>query len=279
MSEQFHGIVTIAASRGGTPVITLNGGSGDVTVGAAGRDGDLVLHDAAGNPRVIINGQDGTLVLRDANGQDTVALDSRFSLLDLGAQGSEGDLRIRDSAGTFVFTFDANFALLDIGGSGNEGDLRLLNNAGQVSIHLDGGAGDISLLGADLAEEFASDAEVEPGSVVVAVGSDEVVVADEPCDRRVIGVAAGAGGLRSALRLGTRPGEERVPVALAGRVYCKADAEHGAIALGDLLTTSATVGHAMRVEDPAGAAGAIMGKALAKLDGGRGLIPVLLTLR
>jgi hypothetical protein len=202
MSEQFHGIVTIAASRGGTPVITLNGGSGDVTVGAAGRDGDLVLHDAAGNPRVVINGQDGTLVLRDANGQDTVALDSRFSLLDLGAQGSEGDLRIRDNAGTFVFTFDANFALLDIGGSGNEGDLRLLNNAGQVSIHLDGGAGDISLLGADLAEEFASGAEVDPGSVVVAVGPDEVVVADEPCDRRVIG--SGRGPAKSECRWPSR---------------------------------------------------------------------------
>lgn len=279
MSEQFDGTVSIAASPGGTPVITLNGATGDVTVGASGRDGDLVLRDAAGNARVVINGQDGTLVLKDANGQDTVALDARFGLLDLGASGSEGDLRIRDKAGTFVFTFDADFALLDLGGKGNEGDLRLLNDAGDVSIHLDGGAGDIRLLGADLAEEFASRDDVEPGSVLVALGPDEVAVAEEACDRRVIGVAAGAGGLRSALRLGTRPGEERVPVALAGRVYCKADAEHGAIALGDLLTSSTTEGHAMRVADPATAAGAIMGKALASLDRGRGLIPVLLTLR
>lgn len=279
MPEQFDGIVTIAASPGGTPVVTLNGGTGDITVGARGRDGDLVLRDGAGNPRVVINGQDGTLILKDANGKDTVALDSRFSLLDLGAQGSEGDLRIRDNTGTFVFTFDANFALLDLGGKGNEGDLRLLNDAGEVSIHLDGGAGDIRLLGADLAEEFASRTDVEPGSVVVALGPDQVAVADEARDRRVIGVASGAGNLRSALRLASRPGEGRVPVALVGRVYCKADAEHGPIALGDLLTSSTTEGHAMRVDDPATAAGAIMGKALAKLDQGRGLIPVLLTLR
>jgi hypothetical protein len=279
MSEQFDGIVSIAASRGGTPVITLNGGSGDITVGAAGRDGDLVLRDGAGNARVVFNGQDGTLVLKDANGRDSVLLDSRFSLLDLGAQGSEGDLRIRDSAGTFVFTFDANFAVLDIGGKGNEGDLRLLNDAGEFTIHLDGGAGDIKLLGADLAEEFASSTDVEPGSVVVAVGPDEVAVAQKAHDRRVIGVASGAGNLRSALRLATRPGEERVPVALTGRVYCKADAGHGAIALGDLLTTSSTEGHAMRVRDPAAAAGAIMGKALAPLDRGSGLLPVLLTLQ
>jgi hypothetical protein len=217
--------------------------------------------------------------MKDANGRDAVSLDARFGLLDLGAQGNEGDLRIRNSAGAFVFRFDANFAVLDLGGQGSEGDLRILNDAGDVSIHLDGGSGDIRLTGADLAEEFASHAGVEPGSVLVAVGSDEVAVAREACDRRVIGVASGAGDLRSALRLGTRRGENRVPVALAGRVYCKADAGHGAIALGDLLTTSTTEGHAMRVDDPAAAAGAIMGKALANLDSGRGLIPVLLALR
>lgn len=279
MSEQFDGVVSIAASAGGAPVITLDGGSGDITIGAAGRDGDLVLRDGAGNPRVVINGQDGTLVLKDVNGKDTVALDARFGLLDLGAQGNEGDLRIRDNAGTFVFTFDASFAVLDLGGKGNEGDLRLLNDAGEFTIHLDGGAGDIKLLGADLAEEFASRTEVEPGSVVVAVGPDEVAVAREARDRRVVGVVSGAGNLRSAVRLAARPGEERVPVALTGRVYCKVDAGHGPITLGDLLTTSITEGHAMRVEDPAAAAGAIMGKALAPLKDGRGLIPVLLTLQ
>jgi hypothetical protein len=66
---------------------------------------------------------------------------------------------------------------------------------------------------------------------------------------------------------------------VAGRAYCKADAAHGAIGLGDLLTTSSTLGHAMRVADPAQAAGAIIGKALAKLERGTGLIPVLLALR
>jgi hypothetical protein len=279
MSEQFDGIVSIAATQGGAPVITLDGGTGDITVGAGGRDGDLVLRDAAGNVRVILNGQDGTLTLKDVNGADTVVLDSRFSLLDLGAAGSEGDLRIRDNAGTFVFTFDANFAVLDLGGKGNEGDLRLTNDAGDFTIHLDGGAGDIKLLGADLAEEFGSSTSIEPGSVVIAIGPDEVALTRRAHDRRVVGVASGAGDLRSALRLGTRPGEARVPVALTGRVYCKADAAHGPIDLGDLLTTSTTEGHAMRVEDRAAASGAIIGKALAPLEHGQGLVPVLLALQ
>lgn len=279
MPEQFDGLVSIAATPGGTPVITLDGATGDVSLGTKGRDGDLVLRDASGNPRVIINGQDGTLVLKDANGIDAVFLDARFGLLDLGGPRNEGDLRIRDNSGTFVFTFDSTFAVLDIGGAGNEGDLRMHNNAGDTTIHLDGGSGDIKLHGADLAEDFAAHTDIEPGSVVVALGVDEVAVAAEACDRRVIGIAAGAGGLRSALRLGMRPGTERIPVAVAGRAYCKADAAHGAIGLGDLLTTSSTLGHAMRVADPAQAAGAIIGKALAKLERGTGLIPVLLALR
>ena len=279
MPEQFDGIVSIAASPGGTPVITLDGTTGDISVGAKGRDGDLVLRDNVGNPRVVINAQDGTLVLKDANGVDSVSLDARFGLLDLGGPRNEGDLRIRDNSGTFVFTFDSTFAVLDIGGSGNEGDVRVHNNAGDVTIHLDGGSGDIKLHGADLAEDFSAHGNIEPGSVVVALGVDEVAAAREAYDRRVIGIAAGAGGLRSGLRLGTRPGKERIPVAVAGRAYCKADAAYGPIALGDLLTSSSTHGHAMRVADPAAAAGAIIGKALGKLEHGMGLIPVLLALR
>jgi hypothetical protein len=279
MSESFSGIVTIAASPEGPPVISLNGGTGDVAIGTANRSGDLILLDGRGNPRVVINAQNGTLMIKDESGKDSVTLDARLGLLDLGGQGSEGDLRIRDGAGTFVFRFDANFAVLDIGGAGNEGDLRLHNDADAVTIHLDGGSGDIKLFGADLAEEFASCSPVEPGSVVVAIGPDEVAPSTTACDRRVVGVASGAGDFRSALRLGVRPGGERVPVAVVGRAYCKADAAHGSIALGDLLTTSPTMGHAMRVSDPAAAVGAIMGKALAPLGQGRGLIPLLLALR
>jgi len=279
MSEAFDGTVSIAATPGGTPVINLDGSSGDVTFGGATRDGDLILRDSAGNDRVVIDAQNGTLVMRDANGQDAVVLDARFGLLDLGAQRNEGDLRIRNAAGTFVFRFDADFAVLDIGGRGSEGDVRLLNDAGDVSIHLDGGAGDIKLMGADLAEDFDTTGAIDPGSLVVAVGSDEVATTTRPADPRVIGVASGAGQLRPALRLGTRAGAGRVPVALAGRVYCKADADLGPISIGDLLVSSAHEGHAMRVEDPAGAAGAIVAKSLGALERGAGLVPVVLALR
>ena len=54
---------------------------------------------------------------------------------------------------------------------------------------------------------------------------------------------------------------------------------HNKIMAGDLLTTSATQGHAMRVSDRSRALGAIIGKALAVLDAGSGLIPILVSPR
>jgi hypothetical protein len=64
-----------------------------------------------------------------------------------------------------------------------------------------------------------------------------------------------------------------------GRVYCKVDASYCPIEVGDMLTTSATSGYAMRASDPARAFGAVMGKALASVNHGRDLIPILVTLQ
>jgi hypothetical protein len=57
------------------------------------------------------------------------------------------------------------------------------------------------------------------------------------------------------------------------------DAQYGAIAVGDLLTTSPTPGHAMKATDQLQAFGAVIGKALRPLGEGQGLIPVLISLQ
>ena len=75
------------------------------------------------------------------------------------------------------------------------------------------------------------------------------------------------------------PGCNRRPIALLGKVFCKVDAAYGAITVGDLLTTSPTCGHGMKVSDPARAFGAVFGKAMAGFADGRGMIPVLVTMR
>jgi hypothetical protein len=74
-------------------------------------------------------------------------------------------------------------------------------------------------------------------------------------------------------------------VAQSGRVRIKVDASYGAIHAGDLLTTSATPGHAMRSEGISvngvtmHRPGTILGKALQSWSEGRGQILVLLTLQ
>jgi hypothetical protein len=69
------------------------------------------------------------------------------------------------------------------------------------------------------------------------------------------------------------------PVALTGRVYCRATAANGPIEPGDLLTTSSLPGHCMRVDDPSQAQGAILGKAMGSLEKGEGLILILVGLQ
>jgi hypothetical protein len=143
--------------------------------------------------------------------------------------------------------------------------------------------------GADLSEHFdisAAEGETkgaEPGSVV-CINPDrpgELEVASRPYDRRVAGVISGAGDVKPGLLLGQSGSiaDGAHPVALSGRVYCRVDASYGAITAGDLLTTSPTPGHAMRVSDPTQAPGAVIGKAMTSLESGQGLVLVLVTLQ
>lgn len=140
--------------------------------------------------------------------------------------------------------------------------------------------GDLVLQGADCAERFDIQGTAAPGEVLV-IGSAGVL---EPCreayDRRVAGVISGAGSYRPGILLDAGEGGlDRQPLALMGKVFCWVDAESAPIAVGDLLTTSATPGHAMKAVDQGRAFGALLGKALAPLPKGKGLIPVLVALQ
>lgn len=73
--------------------------------------------------------------------------------------------------------------------------------------------------------------------------------------------------------------EGKHPVALTGRVYFKVDASYGAIEPGDLIKTSDTPGHAMRVSDHGRAVGAILGKATGGLESEKGEVLVLVSLQ
>lgn len=137
--------------------------------------------------------------------------------------------------------------------------------------------------GADLAEPFKmSQDEIPKGSVVVIDEENpgHLKMSSEPYDKRVAGVVSGANGIKPGISLhqeGALEGGENV--ALSGRVYVQADATSGAIKPGDLLTTSETPGHAMKVSDQAKAQGAILGKAMTGLQEGKGTVLMLVTLQ
>jgi hypothetical protein len=124
--------------------------------------------------------------------------------------------------------------------------------------------------GMDVAERFPTTESLEPGAVVVF---DEDAHAIRRCsaaaDPRAVGIVSG----EAAFILGIDDAE--VPVALCGRVPCFVDADVLPIRSGDLLTTSATPGHAQRAADPAACPGAIIGKALTSLASGKGSVLVL----
>ena len=142
--------------------------------------------------------------------------------------------------------------------------------------------GDIQLPNADCAEDFdvADPDKVEPGTVMVLDDEGGLRTSHRPYDRRVAGVVSGAGAYRPGIVLDKQASSEgRKPIALIGKVYCKVDAAFGAVGVGDLLTTSPTPGHAMRVDDPGQAFGAVLGKALRPLADGQGLVPILVALQ
>lgn len=134
----------------------------------------------------------------------------------------------------------------------------------------------------------------------------EVALTTRAADHRVCGVVAGAvdaAGLPPAgVTGGAESGDEHplahlaeprdeggpamrpVGVGRLGRVVtlgafarCRVDADDAPIAAGDLLVTAAEPGYARRAPD-AVPPGSVVGKALAPLGSGRGVVPVLVTL-
>jgi hypothetical protein len=213
-----------------------------------------------------VAGNEGDIYVSNASGEINFHVD-----------GNEGDLVVRSlHAGLMrdVLKFDASQAALSLGSHGKDGELIVRDRHGEPRLRMDGASGMLHIQGSDCAEQFslAPGYLVDPGTLMV-IDSEECL---KPCagayDRLVAGVVSASPGIT----LGSGAG---VPLALAGRVVCKVDASYAAVEVGDLLTTSPTAGHAMKVTDLNLAFGAVIGKALRPLSAGKGLIPILIALQ
>lgn len=162
------------------------------------------------------------------------------------------------------------------------GDVRVNGN---LKIYSSDGATKVVELGTglDYAEGFDVSEIVEtikPGCVLIIdpESPGKLTLSRTAYDTKVAGIVAGAKDLDSGVRLGV--GKFDHDVALAGRVYCNLDAIEAGVEPGDLLTTSTTPGYAMKAENYQRAQGAILGKAMERLEKGKkGQILVLVTLQ
>jgi hypothetical protein len=119
---------------------------------------------------------------------------------------------------------------------------------------------------ADLAEWYGSDADYEPGTVLIFGGESEVTTTTLSNDSRVAGVVT----TDPAYIMNVGQEGTRACIALQGRVPVKVI---GVVRKGDMLTTSNTVGYATKAMNPT--VGTIIGKALEdKADPGTGTIQV-----
>ncbi|MBU0908006.1 MAG: hypothetical protein KKA54_01850 [Proteobacteria bacterium] len=215
---------------------------------------------------------------------------------ELGKNGigveAQGSLYAGKFLGDVIVYYGANLvAQMDV----NDYSLHMYDSTGTQTIELDSdynGNGRVITQelqitgGSDLSEQFdvnSLDFKIQPG-MVVSIDPDKpgkLTISSEPYDNKVAGIISGAGGIKTGMMMGQKGTEAdgAHPIALTGRVYCYVDTANGPVEPGDLLTTSATPGYAMKVTDHSKAQGAIIGKAMTPLKEGQGLVLALVTLQ
>jgi hypothetical protein len=251
-------------------VMRLFDAQGDATV-------EIVAAETATNgAQILLHKADGTKTIEldaEKSGRGEISLyhdDGTTETIEIiGAEnGTGGQIKLRNSDGTTTITMDAEH--------GEGGDGRIITDVLEITG------------GSDLSEQFeinGSRVDMPPSpGMVVSIDPDntgELIVSNTAYDYTVAGVVSGAGGVKPGMLMGqsSSPADGDYPVALTGRVYCLVDASYGPVKPGDLLTTSDTPGHAMKVSDHGRAQGAIIGKAMSSLGSGTGLVLVLISLQ
>jgi hypothetical protein len=167
------------------------------------------------------------------------------------------------------------------------GGIKLSSGSGGTITFQDGSIQTVAYTGVTCGGDYAESVDVtgdrtayEPGDVLVldADNPGKMLKSIEAYSTSVSGIYSTKPGTVGR-RQTTPKSDAEVPMAVVGIVPSKVSAENGPIKVGDLLVTSSTPGYAMKGTDRSRLVGAVVGKAMARLDSGKGVIEVLVTLQ
>jgi hypothetical protein len=257
--------------------------------------------DPFANPTRVYFGDDGRVGIGTlAPNMELTVAGSSYITDNVGIGNSSPEVKLHIMGGTDASLIDGGYIVC---GSTNNLNVVIDNNeimarndyqAANLTLNHQGGDVIIApqgntrvrvleITGADLAEKFPASEELKPGMVTAIdpANPGKLCLARGAYNHGVAGVVSGANNFSVGAVLGNLPGhEDAPPIALSGRVYVWCDATEHAINPTDLLTTSDTPGHAMKVLDHAKAQGAVLGKAMTGLSKGeKGMVLVLVNLQ
>lgn len=247
----------IECQKGGSIVMQINWDGTTFFTNEMNLNGDILFDDSGTQ-------SSSEIIMEDNDNNQTIIIHSKDGASDIG-----GEILLKGGVGApTTIEIDGNWA-----GTG-KGRIRT------DELEIEGGA--------DIAETFdvvtAAGHEYAELGMLVSIDPEragQLIVCGAAYDAKIAGVISGANGVRTGLYMGQKGSvaDGSHPVAIAGRVYVKADARYGAIQPGDLLTSSDTPGHAMKVRNHRKARGAVIGKAMSALDDGTGYVLVLISLQ
>lgn len=243
---------TLGFTAGGVEFLRLQETTQDIVVfNEFGLDIDFRIEGVGQANALFVQGSDGKVGIGDSTPTETLTVADDF----VGYAGSFfNDGNLDTHQGVFIQ------ACLDLNPTSSCNFLELRDGDGTVLGAIEGnGAGGVTnaSAGSDYAELFRGNlSSFEEGDVIALGSGGDVVKATEGSN--LIGVFSSNSNTLGNWVDGWEKSGSWVPVGLLGQIETKVSAENGSIVPGDALTTSSTLGVAMRATE----SGPIVGKAL-----------------
>ena len=240
-------------------------------------------------------GYDGSAFQRSAQISATVGGTPTAGIvpgqLNFGVVSASGSMNypfVLNSSGYGLFTGNVGIGTTSPGAALEvNGNVKLTRGSGASITFADGSVQSVAYTGVTCGGDYAESVDVSGSRTNYGPGDVLVLDTDQP--GKFLKSAEAYSTIVSGI-YSTKPGTvgrrqttpknpAEIPMAVVGIVPAKVSAENGPIKVGDLLVTSSTPGYAMKGTDRSRMLGAVVGKAMAKLDSGKGVIEVLVTLQ